>query len=417
MKFGAPEYREVALAKVVAPGDTLERQKRPHVVALAASIRELGDKPHNAIVARKVRLGWEIIEGRDRFSALLLNGAKKTWIHVVEEATPLELLKCEIHENLHRRHDDKAALTRALIDRAEDLVRRHVSPKSGDLAPAHRPETPRGEGRRIVAEAEGVALDTVIRRDQRAKAREEGAPTEKSDRSVAHAEPPPIETWDLPISDELRAKVVALQAALKSIAQSAAAQQATAGKLDGLPPGIAAQIRDQAHALGALARAAMPTHLCPYCKGNPDAEKDACRFCKGALFARAEQMADVPPELLNGTLTYAQWCKGKAPGPGSANLQETIRGKPPKKAAALETCGVCSKTIDVDVNGTSETFTNVTQPDGTTTPVHWRCRAKKPKRIQLIDESWRDLMADAEDVQQSEDAGSDLEEDEGGIPF
>lgn len=297
MRFATPEYVEVTLARIIAPGNVRQRQKAEHVRLLAASIRELGDKTQNAIVARKVRGGWEIIEGRDRFSALLLNGARETWVHVVAEATDLELLKCEIHENLHRRNDDKAALTKALVDRAEGLVRSHVGSKSPSVEAAHRPESARGEARRIVAEATGTSKHAVAKRDLRAQAREEGAAGSRAE-ALAAPPPPLIETWGAPLSDEVRTVVVAQQAAFREVDRLARQAQAALTKLREVCPisGAEQRLSETAHQLGALARALMPTHLCPYCKGV--AGDLTCKLCGDRGYARAEQMADVPPELL-----------------------------------------------------------------------------------------------------------------------
>lgn len=338
MRFATPEYREVALAKIVAPGDVKRRQKEEHVKLLAASIRELGDKPQNAIVVRKVRGGWEIIEGRDRFSALLLNGARKTWLHVVAEATDLELLKCEIHENLHRRHDDKSALTKALVDRAEALVLRHASPKSSP----HRPESSRGEARRIVAEAEGTSKLVVAKRDLRARAREDGAADSRATaRAAAAPSPlPPIETWGAPLSDEVRTVVVAQQAAFREVDRLARAAQAALTKLREVCPigGAEQRLTDAAHQLGALARSLIPTHLCPCCKGIKC--ELTCKLCKDRGFARAEQMADVPPELLTPEVMESIEAAGldAAPRePSEAELLDALMGSMPDSPEKHET--------------------------------------------------------------------------------
>ncbi|HVX94597.1 MAG TPA: ParB N-terminal domain-containing protein, partial [Polyangia bacterium] len=121
-------YKLVALKSIIGPGDVKRRQATKDVKDLAESIRDLGDEPMHAITARKTKRGWEIIAGRDRYSALLLLKAQRTWVHVVTHATPLGLVKAEAHENLRRRQDDRGALLAAL-DKAEAAITGQASAK------------------------------------------------------------------------------------------------------------------------------------------------------------------------------------------------------------------------------------------------------------------------------------------------
>jgi hypothetical protein len=52
---------------------------------------------------------------------------------------------------------------------------------------------------------------------------------------------------------------------------------------------------DIAKEMGAAARACTPVAICYECKGEGD---EKCRVCKGAHYARQEQMSDVPKEKL-----------------------------------------------------------------------------------------------------------------------
>jgi hypothetical protein len=286
VKFGG--YREVSLKKIIGPGDVKERQAALHVVDLAADIRELGDEPINALAAKKTPKGWLLIAGRDRFSALLLNNARTTWVHVIVEATTQELHDLEVSENLHRRDIDRNKLMaervrkvaeRITADRAKRTDVR-IAPEAGV-----RGKTAEGEAREHVAAQLGTTPEAVRKAVARAEVRDEPAP-------VA---PLPIETFGLALKAETRALVVAMQSTLRDV-EKGARLAVTSLKAYGEAFGYRdlADVQQQAASLGAAARVAMPESLCPYCKDTP--AKLDCRACDGNGFVAS--LGSVPPELL-----------------------------------------------------------------------------------------------------------------------
>jgi hypothetical protein len=263
-------YKLVAVANIIGPGDVRARQNTAAVAALVDSIRELGDEPQNAIVARKTPKGWEIISGRDRYSALLLLKAQRTWVHVVSHATPIGLLKAEIHENLHRREVDRAALTRQLVDRAEAVVKGrgisgHVSQKPGP----GRSKSVRQEARELVADAAGEDVATVKKRDQRAQKCDEGTAGNRDTRPAPPSPPIDCGGRELPAHVALNLQVP-LQAFKKVERKLIEAQGLWSSEMGitKFSPVVVQQIRAAIHDVAARLRHEMPAHLCPKCHGK-----------------------------------------------------------------------------------------------------------------------------------------------------
>lgn len=270
MKFGG--YRQVKIGSIVAPGDVLKRQKTDGVKGLVHSIGDLGNEPMHAITARATDRGWEIIAGRDRYSALQVLKAKTAWIHVVLDASDVELLKAEVHENLHRRHDDKAALTARLVDKAEGVLTRHVSRKSEE-PPGHRPEGSRGAARRLVAEASGETVEAVTRRDQRAAA---GA------RQIPIALPPiDLHGHELPTHMADVAPLCKQIDKCDQLLRNAKAAITELTMFASCPPGVVEALRRSLDEATSRLRTEKPAHLCPKCNGTAAPTTGAtCKTCK-----------------------------------------------------------------------------------------------------------------------------------------
>lgn len=330
MKFGG--YREVPLKKIIGPGDVKSRQAAPHVVELAADIRELGDEPINAVTAKKTPKGWLLIAGRDRFSALLLNNARTTWVHVVVEATAQELHDVEVSENLYRRDIDRNKL---IAERVRQLTARVVAERTSrsndrEVPPAHRPKSAEGEARDRAASQLGMTPEAVRTAERRAEVREGAGPNGHP--AQAASAPPPIETFGVTLHAETLAIVVAQQAALRDVekgARLAVAALKAYGEAFGHKD--FAGLLEQAQALGAAARVSMPDALCAYCKDM--SAKIGCKACEGAGFVACN--SNVPPELLlNGDEACIQ--VGGALVGVTEYLAGLDAGHAPKKKAATK---------------------------------------------------------------------------------
>lgn len=321
-------YVEVRVGRITLPGDIGTRMKAPHVVALASSTDDLGGEPMNAPTVNADGGGYDLVAGRDRMAATLLRKRKKVWVHVGVDWTPEDLLKAEIHENLHRRHDDKAALTKALVDRAEALVvSGRATGKAADPKPG-RPETTRGEARRIVAEASGEATDAVRSNDRRAAAKErDEAGTGSGDTALAAPSPPPIDCYGHVIDAKLFAMAAAIVEPFKKL--DALLKQAQA-VITAMEWDHAQQQRlgQMVHDAAASARGVRPTHLCPYCKGATAGK--ACQPCKG-LGVVARAVFESAPGEMRATNGVHRDVK-----PAKPKREMQVNGKPLSQAWAEE---------------------------------------------------------------------------------
>lgn len=296
-------YKLVALKNIVGPGDVKRRQATQDVKDLAESIRELGDEPMHAITARKTKRGWEIIAGRDRYSALLLLKAQRTWVHVVTHATPMGLVRAEAHENLRRRRDDRGALLAAL-DKAEAAITGQASGKGDDEPQRGRPATPRGEARRIIAESSGRSVEAVRKAEARAREREEGAEERAAGVTPpSSSPPPPIDTRGLPLPGHM-APVAALVKTLGKLDQQLRQAKATTSDLSmypELPPGVVEGIQRSLAEATARLRHETPAHLCPKCDGKSQPITGLfCGLCQERGWVTQAQLDAAPKDRTIG---------------------------------------------------------------------------------------------------------------------
>ena len=112
--------KTVRLESLSLPGDHKKRTASPHVIALAASIKANANAPINPPVVwwfdsdtkKKPR---RVCAGGDRVAALALNGAAALEVNAFE-GTEADFLRIRAHENAHRRHDDRDAWLRSLVE-------------------------------------------------------------------------------------------------------------------------------------------------------------------------------------------------------------------------------------------------------------------------------------------------------------
>jgi hypothetical protein len=320
MKLGP--VKDVPFRQIIGPGDVPKRQKTQNVLDLAEDFKKYG-RPLHPLTLQKTKRGLEVVIGRDRFSAGALVKAKSVPAQVVLEATPAELLEIEIKENLHRRHDDKAVLTKRLVDKAEAVVSARVS-ANADAEPAGpgRPVTPRGEARRLVAEQSGRTVEAVRKAETRAKEREEAQP---GNRDTAQAAPaaPPIDTHGRAFPAGWIPRVEIINEALDAMDKAARAAQAACSLLDGSSakgiggwkPALLQRLRELFHTAGAQARAARPAHVCPLCTEDRtvydvDAKKPHCKLCGDERTLTQEQWDALPAEQRDGVVAPDAYMSG-----------------------------------------------------------------------------------------------------------
>jgi hypothetical protein len=269
-------FRRVDIKSLKLPGDIKARMKAPHVIELAASIEKFGGEPvEPPVVQDKTRV---LIAGRDRIAALMLNKVPRVWVRIVE-GEPEELKGLEIDENLRRRQDSRKELLAEAM-KLEKATKEAEAKELGTSVP--RPKAIR----EAVAKKAGIKPESVRKSVQRSKAKEAPPKPEK----------PPIDTFGLELSKGLSTAVSRIKDALMSMEQSSKNVQHVISGVAGILPGqVTARLLEAARTLGAEVRAVMPTHLCPTCRGDGD---EKCKLCKGAHYARHEQMADVPREQL-----------------------------------------------------------------------------------------------------------------------
>lgn len=273
-------YVEVSVSKIALPGDIAARMKEPRVVALAASTDELGGQPMHAPSVNADVTPWVLVAGRDRMAATLLRKRKKVWVHVGKGWTDLELLKAEIYENLHRRHDDKAALTRALVDKAEVVVG-HASENCAPQQAVGRPKSARTQAQEIVAEVSGETLGAVRKRDARAQARDEEAAGSRAGVPVPEPLPPLVETFGHELPEHVAAGLASVLATFDKADRKLREAQTAIGDL-GLTdytPGVVQKLKAAIHEAAAMVRYERPTHLCPKCFGKSGKDGPRCGLC------------------------------------------------------------------------------------------------------------------------------------------
>jgi ParB-like chromosome segregation protein Spo0J len=349
--------REMQLARINIPDppDLLERMTTERVRAMAASLEATNGPLHAPVVRRsdkKLIAGWDRIAAcrlmkRDRVEVLLVDG------------TDEEMAELALVENLYRRQDDRDALTRQLVElRAARLSKQGVT----KVRTAGRPKTVEAQVREQVAQERNTtpaALKQAAYRDRK-KARAVEAPAgdlgssgraaggDRADdpADAANLTPsPPIETFGLPLPDDLAALVTAAQAHLDKAAKlvtQAVAELNHLQNLDGYDGTKAQDLREIVRRAGAVVRESRPEAVCPWCKGEPAI---TCMACRGQRFATKAQMAgDVPRELLargaaaavtvNGRLVLlAEWRPSGEPG-GAAKPPEKRGGNGPRNGAS-----------------------------------------------------------------------------------
>jgi len=316
----------VKVKSLKLPGDIQQRKARPHVIELAESIKQrTGGRPIHLPTVEYPSM--QLIAGRDRVAALLINGARSIEVQLVSQVTDKERRDLERDENIHRRVDDRDALIRQRVAEREaeiEEARRDVppEPKPG------RPKTARGEARDQVARELGTTPDAVRVAEARAAAAEEDEeiPNKSSE------SPPPVETYGLTLVTDAEAEQLRqVQAAIDEADQALRRAQAALKRVEGVPLFRGAQqLLARVHEVAGEVRAKRPEAACPWCKRLPGLRCNGCGdsgfvgpIVEQAIADELKLGGDQAMVVVHGRLVpYAKAAKEAAP---SKTLQATAK--------------------------------------------------------------------------------------------
>jgi hypothetical protein len=311
----------VAIDSLRLPGDFRARLESHNVKSLAGS----GEILQPPAIRKEDR---SVIYGGDRLAALHLRGEKETecWVYEVDEDQAEEM---RLVENIHRRHDNKDFLIAKLVALRERRLTLTQDANSGqtdhpapDAPEPGRPKTPRGLAREQVAAAAGITTEAVRSAEKRAAA---------ADREVHDDGPAPAQ--DSPASPGLAESLALdeldrlLMAAVKAITKLAKEFPALVERFD--VAGLKWKLQRE---VAPGFRAMRPQDRCLFCKRWPGVMEN-CPACKGGGWIVADQLNDIPKELLatgkdEGIFVEGEFVTLKA----LAEAKVTVRDRAARKA-------------------------------------------------------------------------------------
>lgn len=287
--------------------DIKARQKQPHVIELAASIRATGGRLINPItIQKRTRV---LLAGKDRLAAVLLNQSSTVDAHQVE-ADAKAAARIERHENLHRRPVDRDRLiaeevaeAAKTIDTAKAAAKADPPPKveKPEPAPKGRPKSSRGEAREQLAKKLGTTPEAVRKSEQRAT---------KADTPAVKAGPKSLPNWGVEtfgvlVSDDFAEAIGVIIRGLDATDRHLKAAQAAVTKLEleivvgDIETGALPRIKQLLHDAASAARALHPKMVCAYCKDPDDkaGRREKCKGCDNRGYLSEGRAQGVPPEL------------------------------------------------------------------------------------------------------------------------
>ncbi|HXJ32244.1 MAG TPA: ParB/RepB/Spo0J family partition protein [Gemmatimonadales bacterium] len=312
-------YQQKSVKSLHLPGEIGKRQKQQHVIDLAADIRELGEEPINAPVFDKA---GQIIAGRDRMAALLINKAKRVWIRVAD-ATDQERADLEVSENLYRRVDNRDEMIARRVHRVVEKVAAEKAAIGSRRAEAVTRQDVVA-ARKAVARQLNTTPKAIKSAEQRAAAKAKDIPSGSAAHPAAtdevnHTEaarggeaavtlappdpPCPVDAFGIETSPAFRSRMSEIQGVLEVVNHHLVRAQTELAKLKGAPDfngAVWQRLKAELHSTAYNARAAKPALVCPYCR-DPEGTamlRDNCNGCGGRGYLVEEQRASVPRELL-----------------------------------------------------------------------------------------------------------------------
>ncbi len=282
------------IARLKGHNEAKMRARMPHVHKLAASERELG------LLARPwVRKSdSQIILGRDRVGARLVNGHTHVEVELVE-CDDTELARIRAAENAHRRHDpgeQSRALSELLAayeqQASEELELEPPRPKHDPRnGPPRPPKTAKGIARERAAKDLGIKPESVRRAESRGKAKLAEADKPKADK---------IPTFGRPVDDAWMAGVELADELIGDAYNKLRAALASLGRLNSsktpYPSAALQRLYDNVQGQLNSIKEARPVSVCPYCKLVPEV-RSHCPACMTSGFITERARKTIPPEL------------------------------------------------------------------------------------------------------------------------
>lgn len=321
------DHRDVKISSLLLPADWLKIVEEPEVAERAESIDKLG-MIHEPVVRSP---SMKLIAGRRRVASLVRLGREVATVKLVE-CTDEEALEIEYQENLQRRRytdEEERALRAKRIAELKALEARETKGPAPRHPPAERSKPGRtksshGKAREKVAKERGVKPGSIRQQEYRERKRAaETVPTPEAELRQLAA---PVKTLGFELDQAYIAGVSAVQVLMREAGARLRQAQASLTQLRngelGYPEARLDRLREALKSLTAEIAAAVPTSLCPFCKGLPGVQED-CQACMGAGWITAGQMAGVPPELLRedepmvmvqGVMHYASEYMGEDDG-------------------------------------------------------------------------------------------------------
>lgn len=260
--------RDVEIGSIRTPSGFRLRMEDVGVVRMAQSIRTAGIVSPPCVRASDMRL----VSGEDKVAACLILGLKQVRCRMIEcSDQALSLARNVEYEYRGSDVGEQAAAINALLDQVEREVKAEPEPPS--RGPGGRP-SPRGEARRRVAAVIGKSEAALAKHDSRQ--RNHTAPRPK----VAKPEGWKLDGYGFDVPAGVQERAARIKTAMETADTHARTiQRVLAGLADEFSDSVT--IHELARRAGAVARALVPTHLCPWCKGNEHAMR-----CCGGCFMR-----------------------------------------------------------------------------------------------------------------------------------
>ena len=361
-------YKQVSFKSIrVDMPDIKRRMKTDHVKDLAENIKMHGSEPIQAPTVRAKTS--DLLCGRDRYSASLLNEAKKLWVHVVE-CDDREAKELELSENIYRRADNRAELIAQLVKLKEQHYKaeQEQAIARGEKVSAAPSNSPIAKARKEVAKAANVSTATVVSHEKhvaRKSAKDaeigNGEPGEvtrvqgdetEQEGAIVYELPEGFNTFGLIVSqDEIRE----IENITLVLGDWDKANRRTLGHLTdiekaggaALAPTHAQKIRERLQAAGHAIRDAIPASLCYFCK-SLDALKAACPACGGTGVVGMHGGDNVPPELKLGEPKARVAVNGKFMMVGAADNAAVGAEAKPAKQKSIKVTQVDGSVADLD---------------------------------------------------------------------
>ncbi len=298
------DFRLIPVSTVKPPVDIDARIANPHVAALAANIKALGEQSQNAPVVQDGTN--EIISGRDRYAAYLINGADELWVHVAD-ATAAERADMEESENLFRRPvaNRDELLARRSAKLADALIVTDVTAKDAKAAARKQTAIEAGTTPAAVKQAEHRVRSKSQEKTARRPAPfhgeqlsgETGAELGPGEPDRSAPVEPAIDMMGELASEEWLIEMAVIVGIVEGVDRELRQLQSAC---KALPQPLQQRMRDALHTAGAAARALRPEIVCAACR-DPDGVKGKrteCFVCSGNGWLSKEAKGGMHPATL-----------------------------------------------------------------------------------------------------------------------